>query len=70
MRVGVFYGSDDVVVVVEDDGAGFDVDALKAHRRDGLGLNGIVARANQLGADLEIESNPGLGDPGARQGPV
>ena len=61
VRVGVFYGSDDVVVVVEDDGAGFDVDALKANRRAGLGLNGIVARAHQLGADLEIESNPGWG---------
>jgi signal transduction histidine kinase/DNA-binding NarL/FixJ family response regulator len=61
VRVGVFYGSDDVVVVVEDDGAGFDVSALKARRGDGLGLNGIVARANQLAADLEIESNPGWG---------
>ena len=61
VRVGVFYGSDDVVVVVEDDGAGFDVDALKANRRAGLGLNGIVARAHQLGGDLEIESNPGWG---------
>jgi signal transduction histidine kinase/DNA-binding NarL/FixJ family response regulator len=61
VRVGVFYGSDDVIVVVEDDGAGFDVEALKSRTRDGLGLNGIVARANQLGADLEIESNPGWG---------
>ena len=29
--------------------------------RTGLGLNGIVARAHQLGADLEIESNRGWG---------
>jgi len=61
VRVGVFYGSDDVVIVIEDDGSGFDVGQLQVRPREGLGLNGIVARANQLGADLEIQSNRGWG---------
>jgi DNA-binding NarL/FixJ family response regulator len=54
------YGADEVTVVVEDDGRGFDP-ADVAVRRTGLGLTGIVARARQLGADLRIESTPGWG---------
>jgi len=61
VRIGVFYEVDDVVIVIEDDGSGFDVSQLTSAGRNGLGLNGIVARADQLGADLEIESNLGWG---------
>ena len=53
--------SDDVVIVVEDDGSGLRRRAAPGAPREGLGLNGIVARANQLGADLEIQSNRGWG---------
>ncbi|GAA1847880.1 hypothetical protein GCM10009836_29440 [Pseudonocardia ailaonensis] len=60
VRVGVLYGADDVSVVVEDDGVGFDP-AAQAERRGGLGMQGIVARAHRLGADLQIESTPGWG---------
>ncbi|WP_327233119.1 response regulator [Streptomyces sp. NBC_01317] len=60
IRVGVMYGPDDVAVVVEDDGRGFDPGDTEV-RRSGLGLSGIVARADQLGADLRIESTPGWG---------
>jgi DNA-binding NarL/FixJ family response regulator/signal transduction histidine kinase len=60
VRVGVMYGGDDVVLVVEDDGRGFDP-AEVAVRRTGTGLTGIVARARQLGADLQMESTPGWG---------
>lgn len=60
VRVGVMYGDDEVTVVVEDDGRGFDP-ADTAVRRGGLGLTGIVERAHQLGADLRIESTPGWG---------
>ncbi|MFJ1596392.1 response regulator [Streptomyces sp. NPDC088261] len=60
IRVGVMYGADDVAVVVEDDGRGFDPGDTEV-RRSGLGLSGIVARADQLGADLRIESTPGWG---------
>ncbi|HEX3650576.1 MAG TPA: ATP-binding protein [Pseudonocardiaceae bacterium] len=61
VRVGVLYGTDDVTLVVEDDGCGFDPAALATGPRTGLGLTGIVARAQHLGADLEVESTPGWG---------
>ncbi|ODU04218.1 MAG: hypothetical protein ABS81_11405 [Pseudonocardia sp. SCN 72-86] len=61
VRVGVLYGAEDVSVVVEDDGAGFDTALLADRRRSGLGLQGIVARAHRLGAQVEIESTPGWG---------
>ena len=61
VRVGVMYGAEDVAVVVEDDGVGFDPAVLTDRRRSGLGLHGIVARAHRLGAELEIESTPGWG---------
>ena len=60
VRIGVLYGGDDVAVVVEDDGRGFDP-ADPGVRRGGLGLTGLVARARRLGADLAIESTPGWG---------
>lgn len=61
VRVGVLYGTDDVTLVVEDDGCGFDPQELATRRGSGLGLTGIVARAGHLGADLQIESTPGWG---------
>ncbi len=60
VRVGVMYGEEEVAVVVEDDGRGFEP-ADGEVRRAGLGLTGIVARARQLGAGLRIESTPGWG---------
>ncbi|HEX5117701.1 MAG TPA: ATP-binding protein [Pseudonocardiaceae bacterium] len=61
VRVGVLYGTDDVTLVVEDDGCGFDPSTLATGPRSGLGLTGIVARAQHLGADLQVESTPGWG---------
>lgn len=60
VRVGVMYGDDEVAVVVEDDGRGFDP-ADAGVRRRGMGLTGIVERADRLGADLRVESTPGWG---------
>ena len=61
VRIGVLYGPEDVTVVIEDDGRGFDPAELARERRSGFGLNGIVARARHLGADLQIESTPAWG---------
>src|ERR1700742_980006 len=61
VRVGVLYGTEDVTLVVEDDGCGFDPSTLATGPQSGLGLTGIVARAQHLGADLQIESTPGWG---------
>lgn len=48
-----------VMMVVEDDGKGFDPEARKSP--DGLGLPGIRERAEMLGGTVLIESNPGSG---------
>ena len=48
-----------VQVIVEDDGAGLDVE--DAFRRGRLGLLGMRERAEMLGGGLVIESRPGAG---------
>jgi PAS domain S-box-containing protein len=49
-----------VVLIVEDDGLGFDLDALRANA-GGIGLAGMRERAASVGATLQIESGPGEG---------
>jgi signal transduction histidine kinase len=54
----------DAVLVVEDDGVGFDFDASEAARvagGRGLGLVGMRERAALLGGEVEFESEPGKG---------
>jgi PAS domain S-box-containing protein len=51
---------DHVLLVVEDDGVGFD-SAVMEGRRDGFGLVGMKERAALVGATLEIESGAGGG---------
>jgi PAS domain S-box-containing protein len=51
---------DHVLLVIEDDGVGFD-SAVVDTRRDGLGLVGMKERAALVGATLEIESSSGGG---------
>jgi two-component system CheB/CheR fusion protein len=55
--------ADDVLVIVEDDGAGFDEEngAAPARARRGLGLAGMKQRVRAVGGDLQIESIPGGG---------
>ncbi len=54
---------DTAVLVVEDDGAGFDVETVRRARRDdgGLGLLGMEERASLLGGRLTVESRPAGG---------
>ncbi|PYS47332.1 MAG: ATPase, partial [Acidobacteria bacterium] len=49
-----------VVLIVEDDGAGFNVEE-KADSHEGLGLLGMRERAVLVGGTLEIESAPNAG---------
>ena len=49
---------DDVVVEIEDDGAGF---ALGQDRSRSIGLYGMTRRAHSVGAALVIETHPGAG---------
>ncbi len=61
-RVDVMLESRDssVVLVVEDDGIGFDQADTQARER-GIGLAGMRERAGAIDADLQIESAPGDG---------
>jgi signal transduction histidine kinase len=51
---------DTVVLIVEDDGIGFDVEK-KLNRPKGLGLVGMKERAELIGGKFEIESAPRKG---------
>lgn len=47
---------------IEDDGAGFDVQAVRSDRgKRGLGLIGMQERLNAIGGTLSIDSAPGRG---------
>jgi len=52
-------GNRSVVLVVEDDGVGFDSD--DPVRARGIGLLGMQERASLIGATLQVESKPGEG---------
>jgi signal transduction histidine kinase/DNA-binding NarL/FixJ family response regulator len=61
-RVGVVYGSDGLVLLIQDDGTGFDRAASPSvDDGSGFGIRGIVARARTLGGTAHIESTPGWG---------
>jgi PAS domain S-box-containing protein len=51
---------DHVLLIIEDDGAGFDPD-MQAGARNGFGLLGMQERAALVGATLQLESAPGKG---------
>ena len=53
------YHDAQAVIIIEDDGRGFDVEA--AFGRGRLGLLGIRERAEMLGGLLTVESSPGRG---------
>ncbi len=53
----VWLADGDVVVLVEDDGQGFD----PADPHAGQGLNSLATRAANLGGSCQIESSPGSG---------
>lgn len=51
-----------LVVIVEDDGQGFDLDAVRAGTLESrLGLAGMEERASLIGATLTFETTPGTG---------
>jgi signal transduction histidine kinase len=48
-------------LVIDDDGAGFDVTAARAPWQNRLGLAGIDERISSMGGRMEVESRPGQG---------
>ena len=60
-RVTVSRHGAHVVLRVEDDGRGFDVDAAAARTPATLGLGAIRQRVEQLGGSVDVRSQPGVG---------
>jgi len=62
-KVALLYGQDGVVVTVEDDGKGFDVDETfrGAEDRGHFGVVGMRERAEAAGGQIVVRSEPGRG---------
>lgn len=54
---------DNLQVIIEDKGKGFDLDALRRsdHPHSGLGLLGMAERVEMVGGHIDIDSEPGRG---------
>jgi signal transduction histidine kinase len=62
VRVSAKYQPGEILVRIEDNGKGFELDKEGAPRQSGcLGLLGMRERASLLGGALELESAPGSG---------
>lgn len=60
-RVDLAQADGALTLIVEDDGAGFDVATVRATQGRSLGLSGMEERCRFSDGDLEIESAPGQG---------
>jgi signal transduction histidine kinase len=49
------------IIVVTDDGVGFDPSAAHRRTQEGMGLIGMARRANWLGGRVDVTSGPGAG---------
>lgn len=62
ISVVLTYHDSSLAVIIEDDGKGFDVNAVRSSTDGkGLGLFGMYERASLVRGDLTIESQPGAG---------
>ncbi|MGJ3250603.1 MAG: PAS domain S-box protein [Elainellaceae cyanobacterium] len=59
IRVGLVYNHDQVCLRVRDNGQGFGVGSIPAS--EGFGLLGMSERAERIGSQLKIRSQPGQG---------
>jgi len=60
VKIVLSRADNDIEVIIEDDGRGFDVSALK-EKSKGLGLFSVRERLRHIGGKLEIESKRGKG---------
>ncbi len=62
-KISLAFRQSEVLVLIEDDGCGFDPDGLKQPLDSGrgLGLLGMRERAELFGGTVEIDSRPGQG---------
>jgi signal transduction histidine kinase len=62
VNISLDYKEKSAHILVRDNGAGFDLDAVKTRNgRSSLGLAGMAERAALLGGTVEIHSRPGYG---------
>ena len=63
VRIELHLSSSVIRVEIEDDGVGFDVEEVlgSGHRRQNLGLHGMLERTALLGGELTISSEPDKG---------
>jgi PAS domain S-box-containing protein len=61
IKVGLEAGGDEITVIVEDDGRGFDPDAPTLQEGEHFGLSIMRARAARVGGRVEIDSASGRG---------
>jgi PAS domain S-box-containing protein len=63
VTVSLKYAEEQIRMIISDHGAGFDVQKAKMQTslKGSLGLTSMQERAKLIGANLEIESNPGKG---------
>ena len=61
VRVLLIYRDGNDILIIEDDGIGFDESTIVSEGGQHLGLNILRDRASQIGATIEIESEPGDG---------
>jgi nitrate/nitrite-specific signal transduction histidine kinase len=59
ISVGLYRRSDYISLEISDNGQGFD--PTRAHERGGFGLRSMRERVSQLGGQLTIDSQPGVG---------
>jgi signal transduction histidine kinase len=62
-RLRLSYGPNDITVIVQDDGVGFDLEPTIAAAAEGghFGLAGMRERAESIGGTLTVLSQPGQG---------
>lgn len=61
VKIRLDYSAEVVGLLVEDDGAGFDIDRIDTPDRRAWGLIGMEERASLLGGRLHVDSAPGAG---------
>ena len=63
VNVEIRNNENEIVITVEDDGSGFDVEAVQSveNKIGGIGISGMIERAKISGALLNIKSIPGTG---------
>ncbi|NOX33824.1 MAG: hypothetical protein GXP56_08800 [Deltaproteobacteria bacterium] len=60
-EVEVSKNKEKIIVRVEDKGAGFDINIVKATDSFGFGLHSLAERMENLGGKIQLESEPGKG---------